>query len=793
MKTYQKLIFLILFLGLAACSRPENKNSKISLVLPSQMALGSKLQTSIQPQRAPISLAEINCVAVVVSGPETTMSNNSCQYNSGSGTIKFGEFHKTVALGATQSTTLEIEVASGSARVFRLFGFKSNTTACPQLRDPDFMTILSSPYDLGQSVPYELTGASVNVALPISFNAAKEIGECQGPLMPVNSGPGNGGGGGGSTVPYLRIEGLNAYESNSIPSPRALTRGMCYPVFLATYGACPSGIACPTYPLGKTHSISLSNGLGVLFFDSESSCEAGSPLATFPKTMAGGSDGTDPGNRINLWMRIPLANFGINGLNLASVITINTASPEVVYQQGTFAVGSPKVVASQVPVSLAPATCHSQDSTWTFYEAGTLTHPVSSHENFQLEFANFQFFEPGDCTTPASNAVLGGASTLTGRLQKRDVGSNRDFDGQLRTVIRDGDKFLVGGDFSMFGGVDMAGVVRLNQDGSYDPTFRSSGPGISGIRGIVPDGSGKFYVFGDFINYQGISGKNNLVRIFSDGAVDNTFDVSPEGPVYTVLLSGNDLYVGGEFSDLFDGGSSTAQENLARIDLTTSDLVPWNPSVDGGVYSMVFWGSYLYIGGAFSQVGGESRDNLASINLTDATATSWNPSSNGEIRTLAMGSGEIFVAGDFTLVGGQLRSYIAAIDASTGDATAFDAEADGVVSSIVFMGGSIWVGGGFSNIGGQAHVLVARLNSTTGATDSIDPGFFGYEIGAMTLSGNSLYVVGDFTLVGGNSVTGFSAIEASSGNLIPTEFLSGQGSVFGMGNLFDMTHVTIPD
>lgn len=793
---YLNLVLLILALGLVSCTRPEGK-SKVSLVLPSQMALGSKLQSSIQAMAEPTSLGEINCVAVLVGGPESFMSNNRCQYAVGSEILRFGEFHPVVSLSPHQSTELELEVASGAARVFRLFGFKSESGICPQLRSPEHRTLLSSPYDLGHSEPHDLSGALVQVTIPISFNANKEIAGCEGPLIPKsgsNNGPPSG-------QPYFRIEGLGLYESGGTMAVRSLTRGMCYPIHFASYNPCTAGTVCTPRALTAPLSVTFSNST-VRFFTSQSDCESDSNMASSPRVQPAGSDGTDSGNRVNLWMRIPLATSWLTHLDLKSIFTLPSQA-EVAHQQGTFAVGSPQVVASDVPSALAPNTCHGQDSTWTFHESGTSSNPLGSHESIELRFPNMNFYESGSCTTPKFGILSsGGVASITGRLQKRSL-AGQGFDGAVNKVLKvsvsGNDKFLVAGSYSNFGGHGAKSLVRLNLDGSFDPSFRPADTDTGGVSGLIPDGSGQFYVYGDFTNYQG-TGRNYLVRIHSDGVLDGTFDIVPDGPVYAVALSGTDLFIGGYFSNLSDGGTSTTRENLALVNAANSSVQPFALGANGVVRSLLRSGNDLYVGGMFGTLGVSARNRLGRIDvssLASPTVASWDPNVNGAVNTMVLDGSTLYIGGSFTTFGGGgiYRDRLAAIDTITDPANvlSWNPGSNGEIFSLVLDGTAIWAGGGFSTVGGQSRSLLAKIDLSNGNSELTNFNFTGSVVTSMTKAGDHLYVAGTFTEIAGNPAPKIAALDIVNEVRNTSELRPGMGSVFGLNNLVDILLAPISD
>src|SRR5207253_5189265 len=83
---------------------------------------------------------------------------------------------------------------------------------------------------------------------------------------------------------------------------------------------------------------------------------------------------------------------------------------------------------------------------------------------------------------------------------------------------------------------------------------------------------------------------------------------------------------------------------------------------------------------------------------------------------------KILAGGAFSNIGGQTRHYIAGRDATASLADAFDPNADNQVYSIAVQAdGKILAGGAFNgpnSIGGQTRNYIARLDATTGLADS---------------------------------------------------------------------------
>src|SRR5262249_21394574 len=103
-------------------------------------------------------------------------------------------------------------------------------------------------------------------------------------------------------------------------------------------------------------------------------------------------------------------------------------------------------------------------------------------------------------------------------------------------------------------------------------------------------------------------------------------------------------------------------------------VAPWNPGCNGNVLALARLGSTVFVGGAFSELGGQSRSNLAGIDGETGDVTSWDPGADAPVLTLTTGSGTVYAGGQFTTVAGVTRYAVVRLDPATGAATAFDAQ-----------------------------------------------------------------------------------------------------------------------
>ena len=125
--------------------------------------------------------------------------------------------------------------------------------------------------------------------------------------------------------------------------------------------------------------------------------------------------------------------------------------------------------------------------------------------------------------------------------------------------------------------------------------------------------------------------------------------------IATVLV-GNTAYVGGQFTTATNPSGGTASRvDLAAFDATTGALVNgFRADSDGIIRALATDGSWLYVGGSFSHLGGVARQNLARVDLaTGAVDTSWNVPANRVVWALTVSDGILYAGGAFNRLDGN--------------------------------------------------------------------------------------------------------------------------------------------
>lgn len=188
-------------------------------------------------------------------------------------------------------------------------------------------------------------------------------------------------------------------------------------------------------------------------------------------------------------------------------------------------------------------------------------------------------------------------------------------------AIQTDQKILIGGYmFTTYNGVACGKVVRLNTDGSIDPSFTFPSVGFAYVRKIIVQTDGKILVLGSFTGSLFAPATNvQLFRVNADGSFDNTF--TPSVAVSTGGTNCGNCYTG--------------------FAMTNMVLQP-----DGKIIAV----------GAFSSYNGLARTNIVRLTSSGAVDMTFNPSASTDRAILEVilepMSNKLLVAGEFTSFSG---------------------------------------------------------------------------------------------------------------------------------------------
>jgi len=256
--------------------------------------------------------------------------------------------------------------------------------------------------------------------------------------------------------------------------------------------------------------------------------------------------------------------------------------------------------------------------------------------------------------------------------------------------------------------------------------------------------------------------------------------------VIALAVVGSDLYVGGTFTQTVDG-SVVGMGNVARYNITTSTwhALP-NEGLSGSVFAMAVVGSDLYVGGTFTQSGDGSLTNLNYIARYDTTNPGWhalpNDGLNGSVWTLAADGSDLYVGGGFTQPGdgsATILNHIVRYDTTTPSWHALsNLGLDDHVTALMVSGSDLYVGGRFVQTGNGAVTNlnhVARYDVTGSTWHGLSNQGLNDGVSALTMVDSILYVGGEFIQTGDGAVTNLGFIALYDTMTATWEALPDQG------------------
>lgn len=318
------------------------------------------------------------------------------------------------------------------------------------------------------------------------------------------------------------------------------------------------------------------------------------------------------------------------------------------------------------------------------------------------------------------------------------------------------------------GVASLAADFKVNYAAMVSTSLHAKQPAIytdGQIKISLPDGYGGRYVAGEFSTIQGVQ-RNHLAHLLADNTVDPSWFPNPDGRVDSLVMTGNNLFVQGKFHNI----AGQQRLGLAKFNTANGQVTPWNPNADNIVCTMALSGNILYVGGWFVYIGGQSRSALAALDVNTGLATNWNPNPilhNGHcsVRTILINGNTIYIGGAFSNVGGQPRSMIAAVSATTGQVTSLNPGANTSVLGLGLSGNILYAVGSFTTFGGFNRGCGAAVDISTGLVTSWNPNAYGggnTTINDIAILGSTIYVGGVFTNIGGQPRSYLAALNANT-------------------------------
>jgi hypothetical protein len=288
-----------------------------------------------------------------------------------------------------------------------------------------------------------------------------------------------------------------------------------------------------------------------------------------------------------------------------------------------------------------------------------------------------------------------------------------------------------------------------------------AGLGSGWVYALVAHPQGGMIVGGDFVRAGAAPGEAHtyLLRVLPDGTLDPNFatKITSNGAldVQAIAATADAIYIGGTFQKVDD----QARVGLAKLDLQGHVVAGWSSDLAGSdvVHSLAVGGGRVYVGGYMStnDIWGLARYD----EQTGARDTRWraqtqtqnrdippDPGLRGHVYSVLYTGNDLIVGGNFEKIAGVGRRFVARLSLQQSDTNVavlpYAVNLSGNVYSLAHdaASGQVYVGGRF--FVGQRDNLVR-----TAADGTIDDGFQpdpADEVSAMLLARGRLYYGGNF-------------------------------------------------
>ncbi len=347
-------------------------------------------------------------------------------------------------------------------------------------------------------------------------------------------------------------------------------------------------------------------------------------------------------------------------------------------------------------------------------------------------------------------------------------------------LLSDG-RILIAGAFTTYNGFAPGKIARLHSDGSLDTTFNPGGTGFpsGSVHSITEQSDGKFILSGQFLSYNG-DDRFAVIRIQSDGSLDPSF-TSPftsfgQFVEQTAIQPGGKIVIGGSFG-------VSGYINVARLNTDGTLDMSFTPFMGGDVYALAIDPNNQILVGGFFQLNNGAVHSMARLNPDGSVDPSFiSPFAAGTTVEyfVIKEDGKLLVAGTFAdAVVGFARSAVRQLNSDgTNDPSFSSPEADDGGYHVTRLGNDqIILTGFFDNIQtpGTGHQNIVRLNpnGTVDETFAAALSSSGGVLSMLTQSDGKVLVAGDFYR--GNGLPHRSVVRFNPDATVDNSFSSGWG------------------
>ena len=236
----------------------------------------------------------------------------------------------------------------------------------------------------------------------------------------------------------------------------------------------------------------------------------------------------------------------------------------------------------------------------------------------------------------------------------------------LASTMQSDGKVLIGGYFTTYNDSNYSHIARLNSDGSLDTSFNVGSGTDAQVNAIAVQSDGKILIGGKFTNYNSISA-SYIARLNSDGTFDTSFNVCTDtsGQVNAIAVqSDGKILIGCNFVN----PNSTTANRVIRLnsDGTLDNTFNMGAGNNGYIYNITMQSDgKVLIGGSFTIYNGTSINQIARLNSDGSLDTSFNvgAGANSQVNAIIVQSdGKILIGGIFNSVDTYTHNYIARLE-----------------------------------------------------------------------------------------------------------------------------------
>lgn len=368
-------------------------------------------------------------------------------------------------------------------------------------------------------------------------------------------------------------------------------------------------------------------------------------------------------------------------------------------------------------------------------------------------------------------------SKAQSEIQSSSFNAGTGTNGKVTSIVQlSSQKFIIAGDFTAYNGGNQAGIVRLNANGTVDPTFQA-GSGFNGpVNCLFLQNDGKILVAGNFTGFNN-QAVGRLVRLNVNGTLDQSFNIGSgaNGNVRAIVEQADGkILVGGDFT-FFNGQSANRLLRLnadGNIDLSFQI----GQGINGPVHSIALNESQqIIVGGQFNLVKSQNRQSLAVLNsngdLNNLFAGNQGP--NASINKIViLPDGRYLIGGDFNEWNNTEAKHLIRLNSDFSIDPSFligQGFNDNVYDIDKEANGKYLVAGAFSMFDTLTIGSLLRLNEngSIDTTLNADPGADAAVYAIKALQNQQIALGGSFTQINLKTLSGF-LITDSTGMIDPS-------------------------